>query len=479
MNVLLVSNEVAPFAKVGGLADVAGSLPQALAELGLDVSVVMPHHRRCPAAEDCDVAVDSLPVLAPSETRVAAVLEGELDGSGVPVYFVRHDPYFDRPEIYGPAGGDYPDSPERYAFFARAVLALIPALGLEPDVIHANDWPTGLVPAFEALNPQGRPTAYTIHNLGYQGQFPRDVARRIGIDPASPAMRLVESDGKVNYMAAAIRTATVINTVSERYAEEIQTPAFGEGLYELLRKRAADVYGIVNGIDYDDWNPATDRALPAHFSPGAMSGKAACKAALQREMGLPVDPDVPVASAITRLAWQKGLDVLAKVLPRAVELPIQFVLLGTGEPDLERRYLALHKAHPGKIAVNVRYDDALARRIYAGSDLFVMPSRYEPCGLGQMMSMAYGTVPVVHATGGLADTVVEAAENQTGFVFESPPKGPRPGRLLAAIERAVLAFRDKDRWRKLVARCMAQDFSWAESAHRYAELYERAVAARG
>jgi len=474
MKVLFVANEVAPFAKVGGLADVAGSLPPALAELGVDVSVVMPLHRQC-RVDDSAPALGSLEVRGPHETRLASVLLAELGGSGVPVYLIRYGPYFDRPEVYGPGGGDYPDSPQRYAFFARAALALIPALGLDPDAIHCHDWPTGLIPAFERLSPLGRPTVYTIHNLGYQGQFDLGVAPRIGIDPASEAMRLVQWRGHVNYMAAGIRSATVLSTVSERYAQEIQTPDFGEGLDGLLRGRAADLYGIVNGIDYEQWDPATDPALPDHFRRGAISGKQVCKAALQREMGLPVDPDVPLVSAITRLAWQKGLDVLAQVLPRAVKLPIQFVLLGTGEPALEDSYRLLGRQHPGEMAINIRYDERLARRIYAGSDMFVMPSRYEPCGLGQMMSMAYGTVPVVQATGGLADTVVEASTEPTGFVFY----GLAADDLLFALERAVLAFRDRARWETLVARCMAQDFSWTESARKYADLYETAVARHG
>lgn len=470
MKVLFISNEVAPFAKVGGLADVAGSLPPALAELGVDVSVVMPLHRQV-RTRDLEVVAPELHVEGPGRSGTASVLRGELPNSEVPIYFIRFDPYFNRPEIYGPAGGDYPDAPDRYAFLARAVLALGPALGVRFDLLHTNDWPTGLVPAFEVLG-AGRPTVFTIHNLGYQGRFPLLVAPRIGIDPHSEAMRIAECHGEVNYLAAAIKTATVINTVSERYAEEIRTPQFGEELDGLLRDRARDLFGIINGIDYACWDPAHDAAVPAHYSPGAMSGKAVCKSTLQRQMGLPVDPDVPLTSAITRLVWQKGLDVLAEALPRLLELPVQFVLLGTGEPELEARYAALARAHPRQVAVNLCYDEDLARRIYAGSDMFLMPSRYEPCGLGQMMAMAYGTVPVVHATGGLADTVVEVGPEQTGFVS----LGLTPGDLVFTMQRATTAWRDREGWRKLVLRCMAQDFSWTESAKKYAALYETALA---
>lgn len=474
MKVLFVSNEVAPFAKVGGLADVAGSLPPALAELGVDISIVMPRHRQCPDESECDLAVESLVVTAPHETRTASVLETRMGDSEVPVYFIKYDPYFDRPEIYGPSGSDYPDSPQRYAFFSRAVIALAGVLDRNIDIIHANDWPTGLLPAFEALNPMGRATVYTIHNLAYQGQFALDVAPLIGIEPNSEAMRLVEHNGLVNYMAAALRSATVINTVSERYAQEILTPPFGEGLDAILRDRSDDLFGILNGIDYTQWNPATDEALPAHYGPNAMAGKQVCKAKLQEEMGLQVDADVPLVSVISRLAWQKGLDLLAEVLPHAIDLPIQFALLGTGEIELENTYRMLAQKFPGRIAVHIGYNEQLAHRIYAGSDMFAMPSRYEPCGLGQMIAMAFGTVPIVHATGGLADTVVETADDQTGFVFQRLTAED----LMRVLERAVLAFRDRPRWERLVARCMAQDFSWAQSARKYLELYETALKRR-
>ncbi len=468
MKVLFIANEVAPFAKVGGLADVAGSLPPALAAQGVDVAVVMPLHRQVPG-RDLEVVAPELRV--DDAGRLASVLRGALPDSEAPIFFIRFDPYFDRPEIYGPAGGDYPDAPERYAFLARAVLALGPALGIRFDLLHAHDWPTGLVPAFEALGAR-RPTVFTIHNLGYQGRFPLAVAPRIGIDPYSEAMRIVEHHGEINYLAAAIKTATVINTVSTRYAEEICTPQFGEGLDGLLRARARDLYGIRNGIDYAQWNPARDPAIPARYSPAAMEGKAVCKSELQREMNLPVDAEAPLVSAVTRLVGQKGLDVLADALPRMLELPIQFVLLGTGEPELEARYAALAEAYPRQIAVKLGYDEDLARRIYAGADMFVMPSRYEPCGLGQMIAMAYGTVPVVHATGGLADTVVEEGPEQTGFVCVALT----PDDLFLAMQRATAARRDREGWRRIVLRCMAQNFSWDEPAQRYVALYETALA---
>lgn len=475
MRVLFVSNEVAPFAKVGGLADVAGTLPAAIADRGVDVRVVMPLHRSCPSIEQCSIALPCLSVQTPYRAFAAGVLENTLNGSDVPIYFIKYDPFFDRPEVYGEGGTDYPDSPQRYAFFARAVLALNHALGFGADVIHANDWPTGLLPAFERLNPFGRPTVYTIHNLGYQGSFPLSVASEIDIDPTSPAMPLVQLGGHINYMAAGIRSATVVSTVSERYAQEIQTPAFGHGLDGLLRDRAAYLHGILNGIAPDEWDPADARHLPAAFSADRLEGKARCKAALQERLGLEVNPRIPLAVAVSRLVYQKGLDVLAEALPGTAALPMQFALLGTGDEKLERLYLALAQANPGRVAASIEYNEDLARLHYAGADIFLMPSRYEPCGLSQMIAMAYGAVPVVHATGGLADTVSEAGREQTGFVCHYLT----PKDLGSAIARAVDTYlRAPDRWRALVRGVMQRDFSWAESARKYVRLYERAVRVR-
>ena len=337
--------------------------------------------------------------------------------------------------------------------------------------MHANDWPTGLVPVFAAESEAPPPTVYTIHNLGYQGQFSSDVAEAVGVSEAPDSLKAVTHKDRVNFMAGGIRTATIVNTVSERYAQEIQTPQFGCGLERLLQARSRDLHGVVNGIDYYTWNPGADEALPANFSAQDTEAKAECKAALQREMHLPVEPEAPLVGCVTRLAWQKGLDLLAEAIPEAIKLPMQFVLLGTGEEDIEDAYAELGAAYPRAVAAAIRYDDALARRIYAGSDLFVMPSRYEPCGLGQMIAMAYGAIPLVHNTGGLADTVTEKGKPQTGFVFDEPT----PRELLAALKRAVAAYRDPAAWRDIQDNAMACDFSWADSARRYEELYDLAV----
>ncbi|MCD6360418.1 MAG: glycogen synthase [Armatimonadetes bacterium] len=473
MKVLFVSNEVAPYAKVGGLGDVAGSLPPALAGRGIEIAVAMPLHRQCLEHGGLQMAVEDLPVEMAGETVSASVLMGSLDG-GVPVYFIRYDPYFDRPEIYGEGGVDYPDAAARYAFFCRAVQALPEAVGFDADVIHTNDWPTGPVSAFVTHSDLPRATVYTIHNLAYQGQFPlAQAAAGVSGDPA--LLKALTHDGELNFMAAGIRTATLVSTVSERYAEEIKTEIFGAGLDELLRARAADLFGIRNGIDGELWNPATDRALPVNYSADDLSGKARCKAGLQEEVGLPVADDIPLVGCVTRMAWQKGLDILSEVIPEAVNWPMQFVVLGEGEPAIEKRYRQLSVAHPQSVAVIVGFDEGLARRIYAGADMFVMPSRYEPCGLGQMIAMAYGTVPVVSWTGGLADTVSEEPHDRNGFILHETTTGG----LLSALGRANETWHDPEAWAAVVRAGLARDFSWDDSARRYEELYRTALERAG
>ena len=471
MKVLFVSNEVAPFAKVGGLADVAGSLPQAVAAQGVDIRVVMPLHLSCPSVEQCSVALPGMSVQTPYRALVPAVTESTLPESDVPVYFIKYDPFFDRPDPYGEGGTDYPDSPQRYAFLARAALALNHALGFRADVVPANDWPTALLPTFERLNPHGRPTIFTIHNLGYQGSFPAAVAPDLDIDPASPAMTLVQFGDRINYMAGAIRSATLVTTVSARYAREIQSSGMGHGLDGLLRDRADDLRGILNGIDLTDWDPRDASRLPGTYSADDLAGKARCKAELQRSVGLEVNPEIPLAVAVSRLVYQKGLDLLADVLPQAVERPMQFALLGSGDADLERLYRAMAQANPGRMAATIAYNEDLARLHYSGADMLLMPSRYEPSGLSQMIAMAYGTVPVVHATGGLADTVTEAPPEQTGFVCRYLTQQD----LLKAIMRAQDAYGTPDLWQALVQRVMRQDHSWRRSARKYVALYEEAL----
>jgi starch synthase len=415
--------------------------------------------------------VPGVPVPMADRSSGCALDESRLPGSQVPIYFVEHNDYFSRPGVYGPPGGAYPDNLERLTFFCRAVLAVLPPLGWKPDVIHLNDWHTSLLAVY--LQGGAPATVFTIHNLGpaYQGAFPRVLLPITGLQEAYPCTKDFIVGGQLNLAAAGLACADLISAVSPTYAKEIADPAFSGDLAPLVQRRGQDVHGILNGIDYEAWNPATDAALPANFSAEDLAGKARCKAALQQEAGLPVRPDLPLVGLVTRLDAQKGLDLVAKALNRLPEM--QMVVLGTGDPALERTFAAAAEKYEN-LAVWLKFSDALARRIYAGSDLFLMPSRYEPCGLGQMIAMRYGTLPVVRATGGLADSVTEKprrGQKQNGFVFEAYSTAE----LLAALTRAVRAFSTAKQWSQLVQNALATDFTWTRSAAEYVKLYTAAV----
>lgn len=476
MKILFVSAEVAPFAKVGGLADVAGSLPLALAELGHDVRVIMPKYLSVTQGAQAGRwplwrALPGVPVPMAGWTSGCALDESRLPGSEVPIYFVEHHDYFSRPGVYGPPGGAYPDNLERLTFFCRAVLAVLPPLGWTPDVLHLNDWHTSLLAVY--LQGGAPATVYTIHNLGaaYQGTFPRALLPVTGLQDDYPCTRDFVLGDSLNLAAAGLSCARLISAVSPTYAREIADPAFSGDLAPLVRRRGSDVHGILNGIDYEAWNPATDATLPANFSAADLSGKARCKATLQEQAGLPLRPDVPLVGLVTRLDAQKGLDLVAQALDRLPQ--VQMVVLGTGDPELESVFAAAAAQHEN-LAVWLKFSDPLARLIYAGSDLFLMPSRYEPCGLGQMIAMRYGTLPVVRATGGLADSVTERGRRgrpQNGFVFAPYTVTD----LLSALTRAVQTFARPRRWRQLVDNALATDFTWTRSAAEYVRLYTAAT----
>jgi starch synthase len=476
MRVLMIASEVAPFAKTGGLADVAGSLPKALAALGHDVRVVMPAYAAIEAAAVSGrwgITADPVQLRVPVAGGLlsAGVFRATLPGADVPVYFIAERSLFDRPNLYG-----YGDDTYRFAFFSRAALdLLVAALGWRPDLVHAHDWHAA--PAIVWLATAGRgdlryrdlPTVLTIHNLMHQGRGPRQVLSYLGID----AWRLLEEGAdEVNFMARGIYHATMINTVSPTYAREILTPEYGERLDGLLRYRHFDVHGILNGLDYDTWNPATDQHLAAPYDSASSTRKAENKKALQQRLGLPVD-DVPLVSMVTRLDAQKGLDITGHVihlLLNGIAGEAQFVVLGSGAAEFESMFRQLAGYHTKKMVAILRYDAALAPLIYAASDLFLMPSRFEPCGLGQMIAMRYGTVPVVRATGGLADTV---HEGDTGFTFG--PYGVNA--FWDALVRGVTACRAGGQaWRDIVRRDMAADFSWTTSARGYEQLFHWAAA---
>jgi starch synthase len=459
LRVLYAAAEVAPFAKTGGLADVAGALPQALARLGHDVRVVLPRHRGVEAAAGpLRVAVPRVTVPLADRIVEATILEGRL-GDRVPVYFVAHEGYYDRPALYGAS-----DDCERFVFFCRSVLAALPALGWMPHVVHANDWQAGLLPVYLETLYRDTPeyadvaTVFTVHNLAYQGIFWHYDLPMMGLgwDLFTPAG--IEFYGHLSLLKGGLVFTDLLTTVSPTYAREIQTPEFGERMDGVLRERSADLVGILNGLDVEVWNPATDADLPKRYDRDDPTGKAACTSALREEMGLP-DPGgrTPVVGVVSRLAEQKGIDLVAESVPAIRAAGAQLVVLGAGEEPLERLLGELAAAHPESVAVRIGFDDHLARRIYAGSDLFLMPSRYEPCGLGQLIALRYGTVPVVRRTGGLADTVRpwdRTAGAGTGFLFDG-------------LSGAA--------WRRLVANAMAADFSWHASAEAYVTCYRRAI----
>lgn len=493
LKILMVTPEAVPFAKTGGLADVAGALPPELARLGHHVRLVIPRY---------DV-IDSVAHGLQERMRFtvptavgpfqAIIEQGHLLHEGadtaVQVLAVRHDPYFGRQGLYQEAGVDYPDNLQRFAFFCRAVMELVSALEEEehwsPDLLHAHDWQTALSVVYlrtlYAREPAvARPgSLFTIHNLGYQGIFPASEYPKTGLGPELFAPDALEFFGSVNLLKGGLLFADFLNTVSPTYSREIQTPEFGFGLEGVIKARQSRLVGIVNGIDADVWNPATDPHLPHHYSVSDISGKAACKAALQREMTLPVRA-VPLLGLVSRLTVQKGLDLVAQVLPELMALDVQVVLLGTGDPSYETLFRSMHARFPDKVGLRIGFDEGLAHRIEAGSDLFLMPSRYEPCGLSQQYSLRYGAVPVVRRTGGLADTVVPysplaAREGRaTGFAFsESTPEA-----LLTTVLLALRLYRDQEEWRAIMGTGMGTDVSWARSARAYADLYRRILVAR-
>jgi starch synthase len=378
--------------------------------------------------------------------------------------------------LYGERGHDYPDNAERFTFLARAALAVPGAIGMRPRIVHANDWQTGLVPYLlrhehardEAV--AAARTVFTIHNLAYQGVFPKEVVPHLGLPWGVFRHEAMEFFDQLSFMKAGLTFADALTTVSPTYAREILTPEGGAGLDALLRHRRADLQGILNGIDVEEWDPATDPHLPAHFSARALGGKARCKAALQRELGLPARPDVPLVAMVSRLAEQKGIDLVAAALPELAGLDAQLVLLGSGRHDYEDLFQRTARERPDRLAVRIGFDEGLAHRIEAGADVFLMPSRFEPCGLNQMYSLRYGTVPVVRAVGGLEDTVedFDGARRGTGFKFREY----HPGAMLTALRRALDVYRDERAWQGLVARGMAEDNSWRHSAAEYVRLFE-------
>ena len=484
LNVLFVSPEAVPYAKTGGLADVAGALPREVALSGHDVRLVLPRYGAIDGAAHGLKEWGRLAVPTAAGVVSAVVEEGRLPESGVQVFTIGHDPFFARQGLYGEAGADYPDNLERFAFFCRAIMELLLAWARVSDwtcdVLHAHDWQSALsvvyLKSLYARRPELKQTGalFTVHNLGYQGLFPATVFSKTGLGPDLFTPKTLEFYGQANLLKGGLVLADLLTTVSPTYSREIQTPEFGAGLDGVLRERGDRLSGVVNGIDVRTWDPAGDPHLKARYSASDLAGKKQCKEALQQELALPVR-DVPLLAVISRFTPQKGLDLVAAVLPELMRLDVQVALLGTGDPPLELQFQSLRMRYPDKVGVRIGFDDALAHAIEAGADIFLMPSRYEPCGLSQLYSLRYGTVPIVRKTGGLADTVVAytprtAAEGQaTGFAFaESTPDA-----LLTTILLALRVYANRGEWTGLMKTGMATDVSWAKSAEAYVTLYER------
>ena len=484
LRVVIVASEVVPFAKTGGLADVAGALPVALARLGHQVSVIMPRYPTIErAVRSLEKMYEGLTVPMGASTEEGAVWSARL-APKLPVYFIEHHAYFDRGALYTSVDGDYPDNAERFAFFAKAALETCRVLKLQPDIIHCHDWQTALIPAYLKVVLSHDPSfasigsLMTIHNLAYQGLFASEAMEFLQLPPHTYSPDGIEFYGRVNYLKAGIVYADLVNTVSPRYSQEIQTPEYGCGLDGVLRHRSQDVYGILNGIDDREWNPAHDRLIAARYTAADLSGKAVCKRDLLATFGLSSQwMDTPVIGMISRLVDQKGFDLIESAIHRMLALDIGLVVLGVGESRYEEFFRQLRERYAGRVGVTIGFDNVLAHKIEAGSDMFLMPSRFEPCGLNQMYSLRYGTVPVVHATGGLDDNVqaYDAVSGQgNGFKFEAYDAEA----LLAALQRALRLYGDRASWERLRRRGMQADFSWAKSAQTYTELYARSLAKR-
>jgi len=485
LHVLFVTSEAVPFAKTGGLADVAGALPKFLRPLGCDLKIVMPYYRMVKASGlPIEYLGQEIEVPIGDETLKADVYQGRLD-QDIPVYFIGRDEFFDREYLYGTPRGDYFDNAERFIFFSKAVLNFCQLLSFSPSIIHHHEWQTGLIPAYLRSiyqnDPLFSPTAvvFTIHNIAYQGIFKKEKFRLTGLPIEMYNPEGIEFWERINFMKAGIVYADVINTVSQKYSEEIQTSEYGYGLEGILSKRKDDLYGILNGVDYQEWDPSDDTHLVARYNPHDLSGKRECKKDLLKEFHLPPSLEsFPLLGMISRLADQKGFDLLAEILDELFTLDIGFVLLGTGEQKYHDLFTEVARKYPQKAGIRIAYDDRLAHKIEGGADFFLMPSKYEPCGLNQIYSLRYGTIPIVRATGGLDDTIVNydpVTGKGNGFKFVRYDAKE----FLNQMKVAIGFYSRPKQWKQLLRNAMTTDFSWQRSAKLYLQLYRKALEKKG
>jgi len=480
MKILFASSEAVPFAKTGGLADVSGSLPRVLAEMGHEVFLILPKYRSIDEKR-FPLTKTGITLKVPIALRVETAEVYSCESlPRLHSLFIRKDAYYDRDQLYGMPSGDFEDNAERFTFFSRALLEAALALDVNPAIIHCNDWQTGLAPVYlktlyrnsSSLKPAA--SIFTVHNIGYQGLFWHYDLQLTNLGWELFTPQALEFYGKINFLKAGMVFADAVTTVSRKYMEEIQTPEFGKGLDGVLRDRKEDLYGILNGVDYDEWSPVKDPFIKERYSPAELKGKRTCKADLQREFGLELREEIPLIGMISRLDEQKGFDLIEAIMEKLMELGPQCVLLGTGK---EKYHLLLEnwqKKYPRQLGVKIAFNNVLAHKIEAGADMFLMPSRYEPCGLNQIYSLKYGTVPIVRATGGLDDTITDftpQAAAGNGFKFRDYTASA----LLEAIQRALEAYRDRPLWENLMVRGMSADFSWERSAGEYLKAYQATI----
>jgi starch synthase len=483
MKILFATSEVAPFSRAGGLADVSQSLPLYISRLGHEVVVVTPKYRLPQPMKPALKALDlNLEVPISWMKKPARVYQSSLRDP-VPVYLIGRDDLYDREGLYGNEYGDYQDNAERFIFFSRAVLELCVALKWRPDVIHCHDWQTGLIPVYlktlyaAQRELQGTASLFTIHNLGYQGLFWHYDLHLTGLGWELFTPQGLEFFGKINLMKGGIIFADILNTVSPTYRKEILTPENGFGLEGVLQGRSGDLYAVLNGVDYEVWNPEKDPQLAAPFSGAALENKKLCKTRLQERFQLKRRGECPLVAVISRLLDRKGLDLIRQVFPKLMDLEMEVIVMGQGVDQYQSWALDLAKKYPGQIGLEMNYQDSLAHQIQGGADMLLMPSRYEPCGLDQLYALKYGTIPIVRGVGGLDDTVDDyqpQTDQGTGFKF----KAYEAEKLLQTVQRALAVYRDKPRWTRLVQRAMAQDFSWGRSAQEYQGLYRKAAGKR-
>jgi len=480
LKIAFVASELIPLAKTGGLADVAGALPKYLSrQPGLEIIAFLPFYREVKKKNlDLEMVFEKLSLNWPAPQKNFSVFSYQAEG--FKVYLIDNDYYFDRDYLYGTPQGDYPDNGERFAFFCLAALESMKQLNFKPDLIQAHDWQAAIIFAYLKQHPekenffQNTASLFTVHNLAYQGLFPKQVLFKIGLPESLFNPEDLEFYGQVNFMKAGLLYASAINTVSPTYSQEIQTREFGCGLEGVLRKRADRLFGILNGIDYLEWDPEKDRALPMNYSARDLTGKKVCRQALLSQFNLPAESGKPLVGMVSRLAGQKGFDLVVESLEEIFKRQVLLVILGTGEQKIQDSLQEAHKKQADRFGLKIAFDDRLARLIYAGSDYFLIPSKYEPCGLTQMYSLRYGTIPVVRSTGGLKDSVVEFnAQNLTGNGFRFDEY--RTKDLIQALDRALTFYQKEPYWSALRQQAMKSNFSWEKSASDYLDLYLKII----